>query len=229
MRERPAGDDGLLLDFGSTDRPGWTAARVADALRGAAADGRLAVSDVVACAETVLVEALPGTGLNELGVRRVVHDLLAERAPDDDDVGDPVRSAIVIPVRYDGADLSSAADAADCSTDRLIQAHTHLTWTVQFMGFAPGFGYLVPEDGSDPALKAVFDQIPRHEESRPRVPAGSVAVAAGHSAVYPRESPGGWHLLGVTDTVLWDSAATPPSVLSAGARVRFVRAEEVIG
>ncbi len=185
------------------------------------------MSDVVACAETVLVEALPGTGLNELGVRRVVHDLLASTVPDDESNGS-VRPAIVIPVRYDGADLSSAADAAGCSTDRLVLAHTHLTWTVQFMGFAPGFGYLVPEDGSDPSLTAVFDQLPRREESRPRVPAGSVAVAAGYSAVYPRVSPGGWHLLGVTDMVLWDSAVTPPSILSAGARVRFVRAEEVV-
>ncbi|MEJ9080120.1 carboxyltransferase domain-containing protein [Gordonia malaquae] len=229
MRERPAGDDGLLLDFSSTDRPAWTAARVADALRHAAADGRVSLSDVVACAETVLVEALPGTGLNELGVRRVVHDLLASTVPDNDEGSGSVRSAIVIPVRYDGADLSSAADAAGCSTDRLVQAHTHLTWTVQFMGFAPGFGYLVPEDGSAPSLTAVFDGLPRREESRPRVPAGSVAVAAGYSAVYPRVSPGGWHLLGVTDAVLWDSTAAPPSVLSAGARVRFVRAEEVIG
>ncbi|MDR2280037.1 MAG: allophanate hydrolase subunit 1 [Gordonia sp. (in: high G+C Gram-positive bacteria)] len=229
MRERTAGDDGLLLDFGSTDRPGRTAARVADALRDAASDGRLALSDVVACAETVLVEALPGTGLNELGVRRVVHDLLATAVPDGAEGISSERSAIVIPVRYDGADLSSAAVSAGCSTDRLVLAHTHLTWTVQFMGFAPGFGYLVPEDGSDPALTVLFDQLPRREESRPRVPAGSVAVAAGYSAVYPRVSPGGWHLLGVTDAVLWDSTATPPAVFSAGARVRFVRAEEVIG
>lgn len=204
------------------------AARVADALREASDLGVLAVSDVVACAETVLVEAPPGTGLNELGVRRVVHDLLAHRGVDDD-AADEVRSAVLIPVTYDGVDLASAAALADCSVDRLIEAHTHVTWTVQFIGFAPGFGYLVPEDGSDPSHTELLGRIGRRDESRSAVPAGSVAVGAGYAAVYPRASPGGWQLLGVTDTVLWDSSATPPAVLSAGVRVRFCRAEEVIG
>ncbi len=229
MRERTAGDDGLLLDFGSTDRPAWIAARVADALRSAAEDGRLALSDVVACAETVLVEALAGTGLNELGVQRVVHDVLADKPSPEGGELRSVTSAVVIPVSYDGMDLPSAATAAGCSVDRLIQAHTHLTWTVQFMGFAPGFGYLVPEDGSDPSHTELLGRLSRRDESRPAVPSGSVAVAAGYSAVYPRVSPGGWHLIGRTDTVLWDSSITPPALLSAGTRVRFVRAEEVLG
>ncbi len=57
-----------------------------------------------------------------------------------------------------------------------------------------------------------------------RVPAGSVALAAGFSAVYPRESPGGWQLIGRTDVPVWDVAADPPALLRPGMRVRFTEA-----
>ena len=53
------------------------------------------------------------------------------------------------------------------------------------------------------------------------MPAGSVAVAAGYSAVYPRSSPGGWHLLGRSDIDLWDVDVRPPAILSPGRLVRF--------
>ena len=68
----------------------------------------------------------------------------------------------------------------------------------------------------DPALR-----VPRLSTPRVRVPAGAVAVADTWSAVYPRESPGGWRLLGRTDLVLWDSARPEPALLVAGTRVRF--------
>ena len=48
--------------------------------------------------------------------------------------------------------------------------------------------------------------VPRLDSPRVRVPAGSVAIADRRAAVYPRESPGGWLLLGRTGLVLWDLA-----------------------
>ncbi|GAA4664951.1 5-oxoprolinase subunit B family protein [Gordonia humi] len=224
MREYPAGDDGLLLDFSGRDDPPRTAARVADALRAAAAAGSLSVADVIAAAETVLVEALPGTGINELGVRRAVHDVLAS---DDRGASDDASSTapIVVSTVYDGPDLTDAATAAGCSTDELVRAHTAVLWRVQFMGFAPGFGYLVPDVTSDIIDIRTLAAIGRHDQSRPAVPAGSVAVAAGYSAVYPRESPGGWQLLGRTALQMWNSAANPPALLAAGTAVRFVDGE----
>jgi allophanate hydrolase subunit 1 len=57
------------------------------------------------------------------------------------------------------------------------------------------------------------------------VPAGAVALAGGYSAVYPRESPGGWQLIGSTDTILWAVDREPPSLIRPGSRVRFVDAE----
>jgi allophanate hydrolase subunit 1 len=56
------------------------------------------------------------------------------------------------------------------------------------------------------------------------VPAGSVALAGEFSAIYPRESPGGWQLIGrITDDVpaLWDIDRDPPALLQPGMWVQF--------
>ena len=53
------------------------------------------------------------------------------------------------------------------------------------------------------------------------MPAGSVAIAGGYSAVYPTASPGGWHLLGRTDVALWDVDRDPPALIAPGTIVRF--------
>jgi KipI family sensor histidine kinase inhibitor len=125
----------------------------------------------------------------------------------------PAAGEVTIPVVYDGADLADVASLTGLSEREVVDAHTSTPWTVAFSGFAPGFGYLV---GGDTRL-----HVPRRAESRVRVPAGSVALAAGFSAVYPRESPGGWQLVGRTDVVVWDLAADPPTLLRPGTRVRF--------
>ena len=90
----------------------------------------------------------------------------------------------------------------------MIAAHTATLWRVGFGGFAPGFAYLV---GGDPRLR-----VPRRSEPRTKVPAGSVALAGEFSAIYPRESPGGWQLIGRTDAVLWDIDRPEPGVADAG-------------
>jgi KipI family sensor histidine kinase inhibitor len=121
---------------------------------------------------------------------------------------------VEIPVTYDGADLDDVADLTGLSPHDVIAAHTGTLWTVAFGGFAPGFFYLA--DG-DPRL-----HVPRRPSPRTHVPAGSVGIAGGFSGVYPRESPGGWQLIGRTDQIMWDTARRPPALLAAGTRVRFV-------
>lgn len=118
-----------------------------------------------------------------------------------------------IPVRYDGPDLAAVAVAAGCSAEEVVRRHVAPDYQVAFLGFAPGFAYLT---GGDPILA-----LPRRAEPRTLVPAGAVAVAGDYSAVYPRSSPGGWHLIGQTDVVLFDPARSPPSPLAAGMTVRF--------
>lgn len=123
------------------------------------------------------------------------------------------RRHITIDVLYNGADLAAVAAAAGLTTAGVVELHSSAVYTVAFCGFMPGFAYLV---GLPAAL-----HLPRRATPRTRVPVGSVAVAAEFTGVYPRESPGGWHLLGTADAVLWDDAATPPALLAPGTTVRF--------
>lgn len=216
MRELPAGRDALLLDFADEPHPSIAALKAQSVLASAAESGLLrGVLDIVPAAATVLVQAEPGLGLDHLGIRRALRgvDLTDGSTPDTGD-----NSPLELAVRYDGADLDEAAERCGLEVPEVISAHTQTLWRVQFMGFAPGFGYLVSQkDSAATALTA----LPRREQSRSRVPAGSVAVAAGYSAVYPRESPGGWWLLGRTEAELWNTDVTPPAFLKPGAVVRF--------
>ena len=126
---------------------------------------------------------------------------------------------VYLVVDYNGADLVDTAAFFDVTATDLIAAHTSQTWQVAMMGFAPGFGYLEPID--DALLPWVT--LPRRENPRAQVPKGSVALAAGMSAVYPSSSPGGWHLLGTTTTRLFDPHDDAnPTLLRPGLRVHFI-------
>jgi len=191
---RPYGQHATLIDLPDPGLVGGIAA-AAHRVRG--------VVEVVPGASTVLVR-FTGTS------RDSVDEALAALEPE----VVAVRSAqVVLPVRYDGADLAAVAAATGLDVDAVVALHSSAEYTVRFCGFAPGFAYL---DGLDPRLR-----LPRLASPRTSVPAGSVAVAAEFTGVYPRSSPGGWHLLGRTDAVLWDADRDPPALLSPGTRVRF--------
>ncbi|MEM6749680.1 MAG: 5-oxoprolinase subunit PxpB [Planctomycetota bacterium] len=128
---------------------------------------------------------------------------------------------LTIPVCYGGAfgpDVEASAEELGVSADRLIETHAGASYRVDFLGFSPGFGYL---SGLPGELR-----LPRHATPRPRVPAGSVAIAEGRSAVYPSPTPGGWRLIGRTPWVMFDPHRDPPSLLQAGDAVRFERIDE---
>ncbi|WAC54361.1 5-oxoprolinase subunit B family protein [Gordonia sp. SL306] len=221
MRELPAGPDAVLLDFATdldsaTDTaPLRAVGSAAAALRRAVQAGSLHATEVIPTAQTLLVQAERGCGIDVLGIHRALRAVAT-----DDNTDDSTASEIRIPVSYDGPDLADVADLLDLGTDEVAEIHRDTTWQVQFMGFAPGFGYLVPQQNSDHP----FRDVGRRSESRVRVPAGAVAIAAGYSAVYPRASPGGWHLIGHTDQSMWDEDNTPPAVLEPGSLVHFVDA-----
>jgi len=126
------------------------------------------------------------------------------------DVAEPVRD-LELRVVYDGEDLDAVARAVARSVDEVIAAHAAGAYVVETMGFQPGFAYLA---GLDPRLA-----LPRRATPRTRVPAGTLAIAAGYTAVYPFDSPGGWHLIGrVTDGPMFDERGPR---LRIGDRVRF--------
>jgi KipI family sensor histidine kinase inhibitor len=179
-------------------------------LRAAALPG---VVDIVPAARTVLVKL---DGPRHQGVTR--QRLRKLRVSPDAARGDlraDRRADVVIDVVYDGPDLAEVASSTGLTTAQVITAHTDTLWLVGFSGFAPGFAYLV--DG-DPRLR-----VPRRSDPRTSVPAGSVALAGEFSAVYPRQSPGGWQLIGHTDAVLWDIDRPDPALLTQGMWVQFRR------
>jgi KipI family sensor histidine kinase inhibitor len=163
------------------------------------------VVDVVPAARTVLL-VHDGTTTHARIAEQVRELPLASAGP-------PAGAAVEIPVVYDGADLAEVAGQAGLSEAEVIGRHQDGEYVVAFSGFAPGFAYLV---GGDPALR-----VARRASPRTKVPAGSVALAGEFTGIYPREGPGGWQLIGHTDTPLWDLSRDPPAVLSPGTRARF--------
>lgn len=138
--------------------------------------------------------------------RRELAQLRARREVDDS-------RTFTIPARYDGPDLESVAVAAGLSLKEVIALHSGTEYGVQAVGFAPGFAYL--GDVAPPL------RLPRRERPRARVPAGAIGIADRHTAVYPFETPGGWHLIGSTETVMFDLRRAPAALLQVGDRVRF--------
>ena len=195
---RPCGDRALLFEAGS-------AAEVAAIVASVRAAALPEVTELVPAARTVLVEVAPGAGLER--VRAAAGD--ADAATGRIGTG----TLHTVPVAYDGDDLDLVATTAGISVDEVVALHSGAEYTVDFCGFAPGFGYL---SGLPEPL-----QQPRLESSRSAVPAGSVGVADVYSCVYPRRSPGGWRLIGRTDMVLFDPAADRPALFAPGDRVRF--------
>lgn len=124
-------------------------------------------------------------------------------------------SLIEVPVHYDGPDLAYVAERTGLSVEEVIRRHSDRSYRAYATGFQPGFAYL---GELDPALV-----LPRRAEPRLRVHAGSVAIAGVQTAVYPHESPGGWHLIGETSLRMFDVGRVPPSLIRAGDTVRFIR------
>ena len=197
------GDQALLLQFDSTAEVlAWT-----DALREA---DLLGVLDIVPAAQTVLIK-LAGPRY-QAPTRQRLAKLRLDHATVE--AGTTDRQAdITIDVVYDGADLEEVARLSGLDPAQVIAAHTGTLWRVGFAGFAPGFAYLV---GGDERL-----HVPRRSDPRTKVPAGSVGLAGEFSGVYPRESPGGWQLIGRTDAVLWDVDRDKPALLTPGMWVQF--------
>ena len=200
MRLRPAGERALLVEVEDLE----TVHRLHAALRDLDPPG---VVELVPGYRTVLVVADPA--------RAEVVDELAAELPDlelppaDEVAGEPVE----IPVSYDGEDLPEVARLTGLEAEEVVRRHTAPEYTVAFLGFSPGFPYLV---GLDPAL-----EVPRRDTPRTSIPAGSVGLAGGQTGIYPTASPGGWQLIGRTERRLFDPGRDPPALLAPGTRLRF--------
>ncbi|HNR61387.1 MAG TPA: 5-oxoprolinase subunit PxpB [Thauera sp.] len=122
-----------------------------------------------------------------------------------------------LPVCYEGEaapDLAEVASTLGIDAAEVVALHSGTEYLVYMLGFLPGFPFM-----GDLAERL---HLPRRSQPRVRVPAGSVAIATGLTAIYPWESPGGWHLLGRCPVPLFDARRASPSLLAAGDKVRFV-------
>jgi KipI family sensor histidine kinase inhibitor len=209
-RIRRCGEEALLVEVDALAE----VLDLAEAVRRAVAQGVPGferVVDVVPAATTVLVMVAEGAGLGRLPEALTGLDVVRGSGARTDPA-----EAVEIEVHYEGPDLAEVASRTGLTPEEVVVAHTGTPWRVAFGGFAPGFAYLV---GGDERLR-----VPRRSEPRTAVPAGAVALAGEFSAVYPRSSPGGWQLIGQTDSVMWDVDRDPPALLQPGMLVRFVDA-----
>jgi KipI family sensor histidine kinase inhibitor len=195
----PLGDRAFLAQFASErEAAQWVAAVRSCRLAG--------VTDVVLAYRSAAVYADPDQAdLEELETRlRLLDSMPADRSEG---------KLVVIPVLYDGPDLQEVAARLSLSAAEVVRLHTDSEYDVFAIGFLPGFpyaGYLPP----------ALSGLPRRDEPRLKVPAGSVAIAGRQTGIYPRESPGGWHLLGRTPLRIADPDAGYFPI-RAGDRIRF--------
>lgn len=197
---RQAGDLGLLVELGDNAEVHALAA----AVRRRWGD---ALEDVVPGHATLLVTWRPGRAALADDAAQLetlaLEDLGSERPA----------TLLRVPVRYDGPDLDEVAAAARVDPAEIAKIHSTPTYIAAFIGFAPGFAYLI---GGDRRLA-----VPRRAQPRVRVEAGSVAVAAGYTAIYPSEGPGGWQIIGHTDLRPFDPTGDEPPLIAPGMHVVF--------
>lgn len=205
----PLGESAITLAYGNVVDPALNARvlRAAAAVRQA---GLPAVRELVPAyaALTVWYDPLhvdAATMIEQLA--RVVRH--ADALPDHELAGREHR----IPVRYDGPDLDEVARQTGLSRAEVVRRHAAPWYRVYLLGFAPGFAYL---GDLDPALA-----LARRGTPRKRVPAGSVGIAGAQTAIYPLDTPGGWHLIGHAEVTCFDPERSPPSLFQPGDRVRF--------
>ncbi len=174
------------------------------------------VTDVVVGYRSVMVYVDPLSEHRD-ATRARLEVIAAQPAPPRVDA----RRVTDVPVCYGGAygpDLPDLAAFAGCAVEDVIEMHSGREYRVYVVGFVPGFAYMATVD---PRIAA-----PRRTSPRVKVPAGSVAVAAGQTGIYPAETPGGWHLIGRTPLRPYDPSRATPFLFHPGDRVRFHRITE---
>ncbi|BCJ65385.1 5-oxoprolinase subunit B family protein [Polymorphospora rubra] len=201
MRIREVGAGALLLEC---DDGAQVEAWRAELWRQRAA-GRLAATEIVPAARTVLLDGLTDPAATAT---------LIAGWPPPPAAGTATGTLVEIPTRYDGPDLEAVAGHWGVPPAEAVRRLTDTEFQVAFAGFAPGFAYLrgLPEGW----------EVPRLATPRTVVPAGSVALAGPYAGIYPTASPGGWRLVGHTDVTLFDVHREPPALLMPGTRVRLV-------
>ena len=159
---------------------------------------------------------------DHLHVRKIIKEAFQEIHNRNQDVAKVYDNKTVeLPVYYGeaaGPDLKRLADHAGLSVQDVIDLHSAQAYRVYAIGFAPGFAYLGEVDERIAAA--------RLPTPRKKVPKGAVAIADRQTAVYPSQSPGGWNLIGLCPTDMFNPNAQPTMPVSVGDKVKFVPIEQ---
>ncbi|MFA5631765.1 MAG: 5-oxoprolinase subunit PxpB [Porticoccaceae bacterium] len=210
MEIRNAGENAIILYFGAVPGP-ETLAQVRRAVALLEREDALPLLDLIPSYASLVVVYRPEL-IARSKLRKIIKDILESTDIKIDNSG----NLISLPAYYateSGADLEAVAVAAQLSVDDVIQLHSEREYLVYTVGFAPGFAYL---GDVDPRLS-----LPRRATPRLSVPQGSIAIALTQTAVYPRTSPGGWHLIGRCPLPLFDPHRKPPMPIAVGDTVKF--------
>jgi KipI family sensor histidine kinase inhibitor len=207
---RPVGEAALLLELGLSSSV--TTARARALARAVREAGWTGVVDAVPAYRTVLIRWNPldaAPSEVEDWVRALGRSLPSYAVA--------AGKVIELAVRYggeDGPDLARVAAHTGLSPEEVVRRHAGASYTVEFLGFSPGFAYL---SGLPPELAT-----PRLAAPRPRVPAGAVGIAGLQTGFYPLVSPGGWQLIGRLDGFSFDPARPETLPYQPGDTIRFI-------
>lgn len=214
VRILAAGDSGWLIEL--PDRIDAAVNSRAIQIAKAIEHARLPIVDLVVGYRTVMVYVDP-LATTAKDVARQIEAIAASTPPEASAIG----TRVDVPVCYDGAcapDLAEVAAFGKCTAAEAIALHLAREYRVFMVGFVPGFAYMAMVD---PRIAA-----PRRSSPRLKVPAGSVAIAAGQTGIYPAETPGGWSLIGRCPIKPYDADRPQPFLFHPGDRVRFHRVSE---
>jgi KipI family sensor histidine kinase inhibitor len=210
MKIEVAGQNAFIVYFAEQTSPA-VSAQIQAAVDSILAGMRDCIVDLVPSYASLLVIYDLDRG-EPFSVRQKLRNALASLDAVDAGAGE----LVTLPVYYgleSGPDLEVIAERAGIGVDDVIDIHQQQEYRVYAIGFAPGFAYLGEVDERIAA--------PRLSTPRQKVPRGAVAIADRQTAVYPAVSPGGWNLIGLCPTRMFDPAADPSMPVKVGDRVRF--------
>ncbi|MCV6625124.1 MAG: 5-oxoprolinase subunit PxpB [Cellvibrionaceae bacterium] len=206
-----AGDSALIVYLGEQTKP-EISAKVQALASGLAPFMGAELVDMVPSYASLLVIFNPLL-CDHLWLRAQVREQMQQAASGSDKQGGKL---VELPAYYSeesGPDLAPLAKNAGLSTEQVIALHSGEEFRVYAIGFAPGFAYLGQVDERIAA--------PRLATPRQKVPKGAVAIADRQTAVYPAQSPGGWNLIGLCPTPMFNPSSEPHMPVAVGDRVRF--------
>nr|WP_040404078.1 5-oxoprolinase subunit PxpB [Amphritea japonica] len=210
MRIEVAGENALIIYFGEKTDPS-VSARVQQAVTILETELNGKLIDMVPSYASLLV-IYDQLATDHLEVRSTIRKVLNQLS----DAVNTEGNLVILPAYYSresGPDLDALAQRAGLSADEVIKLHSEMEYRVYAIGFAPGFAYLGEVDERIAA--------PRLSTPRMKVPRGAIAIADRQTAVYPAVSPGGWNLIGLCPTRMFDPEAEPTMPVQVGDRIKF--------